>query len=611
MLQVNNLTLSFGEQKLLDDITFNINPGERIGLVGRNGSGKTTILKLLTGQMTPDSGSISIPKNYTIGYMEQHLRFTAPTILQEACHGLKEEEKDDAWKAEKILSGLGFSTQDFLRSIDEFSGGYQVRLNLAKVLVSDPNLLLLDEPTNYLDILSIRWLTTFLRKWENDLMLITHDREFMNSVTTHTLAIHRKKIRKIEGDTVKMFEQIATEEEVYERSRLKEEKTRQVTQAFIDRWRAQATRAKLVQSRLKMLDKQDRKQELGRISELGFRFNSAEFKAPHMMQVKDISFGYDANHKLIDKLSVAIGKDDRICIVGKNGKGKTTLMKILQGELKPDNGTITSHPNCQIGYFGQTNIDRLNPDFTIEDELSITREDARYSDVRATCGAMMFPGNMALKKISVLSGGERSRVSLGKILLTPTNMLLLDEPSNHLDMESCDSLIAALDEFPGAVVIITHDEMFLHHLATRMIIFQDDRAFLFEGTYQDFLDKIGWDNEAVEKEEPKKKSSNKKNYKQDIPKSPQTIQREYHKRRKQLNNRITDLEKIIARYEAAIADNNEKLIEAAVSNNGNLIKELQITNHKNNEVIDCSYKEMEDIINEIEDLDKEYQKNGG
>ena len=219
MLQVNNLSLSFGDQQVLDDISFNVHSGERIGLVGRNGSGKTTIFKLITGEILPDEGRIAIPKNYTVGYLKQHLTFTKPTVLEEACLGLKDDEKDQIWKAEKILAGLGFTEDELYKSPLEFSGGFQVRLNLAKVLLAEPHLLLLDEPTNYLDIVSIRWFQKFLQRWKNELMLITHYRDFMNSVTTHTMAIHRQQIKKLEGGTAKLYEQIAMDEEVYERGR--------------------------------------------------------------------------------------------------------------------------------------------------------------------------------------------------------------------------------------------------------------------------------------------------------------------------------------------------------------------------------------------------------
>ncbi|MFH1576374.1 MAG: ABC-F family ATP-binding cassette domain-containing protein, partial [Candidatus Margulisiibacteriota bacterium] len=486
MLQVFDLSLGFSGQELLDEVSFSINSGERIGLVGRNGSGKTTLFKLLTREISPDEGQIATPKNYTIGYLKQHLTFSKPNVLEEACLGLPAEEKDQIWKAEKILSGLGFSEEEFSRSPADFSGGFQVRLNLAKVLVAEPHLLLLDEPTNYLDILSIRWLTRFLQRWPNELMIITHDRDFMNSVTTHTMGIHRQKTKKIEGNTAKLFEQIAVEEEVYEKTRQRENKKRDETTDFINRFRASAARASLVQSRVKALAKMGEKKELAKITELGFRFNAVEFHANHLLRAEKLTFGYSPEQILIKKLSLDLGKKDRICVVGKNGKGKSTLLRLLAGELTPTEGEITKHPGCQLGYFGQTNIGRLNPKHTIEQELAELRPDLSYGTIRKTCGAMMFPGDMALKLISVLSGGERSRVSLGKILLSPTNLLLLDEPTNHLDVESCDSLIAALDVFPGTVMIVTHSEMFLHHLAKKLIVFDQDRVFVFEGTYQDF-----------------------------------------------------------------------------------------------------------------------------
>ncbi|MDD4178998.1 MAG: ABC-F family ATP-binding cassette domain-containing protein [Candidatus Margulisbacteria bacterium] len=594
MLQINDLSLSFGGQELLDEISFNIHSGERIGLVGRNGSGKTTLFRLITGEVKPDEGKISLPKNYTIGYLKQHLHFSKPTVLEEACLGLRPEDKYETWKAEKILSGLGFSEKEFYKSPAEFSGGFQVRLNLAKVLLGEPHLLLLDEPTNYLDIVSIRWFTRFLQRWPNELMLITHDRDFMNSVTTHTLAIHRRKVKKIEGDTAKLFEQIAIEEEVYEKTRRKEDKKREETIEFINRFRALAARASLVQSRIKSLEKMGKKEELAKVMDLGFRFNSLEFPARRLMHVNDISFGYTPERTLIAKLALEIGKRDRICVVGKNGKGKSTLLRLLAGELKPQSGQITKHANCQIGYFGQTNIERLNPSLTIEQELAQLRPDLNYSEIRKTCGAMMFSGDLALKPISVLSGGEKSRVSLGKILLTPTNLLLLDEPTNHLDVESCDSLIAALDDFPGAVIIVTHSELFLHHLAKRLIVFNEDRAFFFDGTYQDFLDRVGWEPEA---KKPKKVKAAAQHAKEES-------ETAFNKKRHDLLAKITAVEKLIDDEELALESANLKLAEAAGKLSGAEIQKLQIKAHNHQEVLDAGYAELEKLIAELDDLDK-------
>ncbi|MFA4967738.1 MAG: ABC-F family ATP-binding cassette domain-containing protein [Candidatus Margulisiibacteriota bacterium] len=593
MLQINNLSLSFGAQHLLDDISFNIHSGERIGLVGRNGSGKTTLFKLITGEVMPDEGRISLPKNYTVGYLKQHLRFTEATVLLEACLGLKTDEKDQVWKAEKILTGLGFTEAEFYKSPAEFSGGFQVRLNLAKVLLAEPHLLLLDEPTNYLDIISIRWLTRFLQRWDNELMIITHDRDFMNSITTHTMAIHRQKIKKIEGNTIKLFEQIAVEEDLHEKTRRKENKKREETMEFINRFRALAARASLVQSRVKALEKMGKKEELGKIMELGFKFNAVEFEAKYLMHVKNITFGYSPERTLISNLSIDIGKKDRIGVVGKNGKGKSTLLRLLAGELAPNEGQITKHPNCQMGYFGQTNIERLNPELTIEEELARLRPDMKYTDIRKTCGAMMFGGDLALKKISILSGGEKSRVSLGKILLSPANMLLLDEPTNHLDVESCDSMIAALDEFPGAVVIVTHSEMFLHHLATKLIVFNEDRVFVFEGTYQDFLDRVGWEPES---KKPKKEKGARKQ---------ETLEADYNKKYKALHAKIAKIEKHIDDEEAALEAVNLKMVEASGKAGGEEIQKLQIKAHNHQQALDLGYKDLEALIAELDVLERD------
>jgi ATP-binding cassette, subfamily F, member 3 len=595
MLQVNNLSLSFIDQQILDDVSFNIHSGERIGLVGRNGSGKTTIFKLITGEIQPDEGRISIPKNYTVGYLKQHLTFTEPTVLEEACLGLKPEERDQVWKAEKILSGLGFSEDEMYKSPVEFSGGFQVRLNLAKVLLNEPHLLLLDEPTNYLDIVSIRWFTKFLQNWDNELMLITHDRDFMNTVTTHTMAIHRQKIKKLEGDTIKLYEQIAVDEEVYEKERQKKQKKREDAMEFINKFRAQAARASLVQSRLKALDKMGEMKELNKIAELGFSFNAAEFQPEFPMRVDNITFGYTPERTLIENLSIEIRKNDRICVIGKNGKGKSTLLRLLAGELKPTDGKVTPHPTCKTGYFGQTNIERLNPKNTIEQELHNLRPDMKYTDIRRTCGAMMFPGDMALKEISVLSGGEKSRVSLGKILLTPTNLLLLDEPTNHLDIESCDSMIAALDEFTGAVVIVTHSEMFLHHLANRLIVFNEDKAFVFEGTYQDFLDKIGW--------EPDTKKPKKEKMSASTAKSEKTAAYEFNKKLKALHAKTAEIEKKIDTEEALLEANDQHLIEVVKGGNAAEIKSTQIKGHNHQQTIDALYKELEPLIAELDALE--------
>jgi len=378
MLKVSGLEKSYGSQVIFDNVSFVMNPGERIGLVGRNGHGKTTLFRMLLGEEEPDAGVISVPNYYTIGHLSQHIRFSEDTVLKEGCLALKASEDgiDESYKVETILMGLGFTTDDFDRNPKEFSGGYQVRLNLAKVLVSEPNLLLLDEPTNYLDIVSVRWLTRFLRAWRDELIIITHDRDFMDSVTTHTMGIHRCKMKKIAGPTEKLYQQIAQEEEIHEKTRIGDEKKRAEVEEFINRFRAKATKAKAVQSRIKMLEKMEKHDKLSDIRTLDFSFKSAPFPGKWLMNANDISFAYNQGETpLFSGLNIAVGKNDRIAVIGKNGKGKTTLLNLLAGEFQPQTGSVQHNQNLSIAYFGQTNINRLNPQKTVEMEIMDTHPD--------------------------------------------------------------------------------------------------------------------------------------------------------------------------------------------------------------------------------------------
>jgi len=498
MIQFNKVTKSFGAQVLFEDLSFALNRRERVGLVGRNGHGKTTIFRMVLDEVHPDSGDIIIPRRYRIGHLDQHIKFSKPNVIDEVSLGLPEAERDQTWRVETILFGLGFSKDDMTRAPGLFSGGFQVRLNLARVLVSEPDLLLLDEPTNYLDIVSIRWLERFLMQWKTELMLITHDRSFMDKVITHTVAIHRQKAKKIQGDTSKIYEQILQEEEVYEKTRANDERKRKDIERFIDRFRAKNTMATRVQSRIKMLAKHERLDALARIQTLDFAFSAAPFPAKVVQRVSHLSFGYEGGDDLFSNLNLEIHDHDRICVIGPNGRGKSTLLRVLAEELPPRHGSVTNHPRAVSGYFAQTNVHTLHDKNTVIAEIQSADKNCLYQTARNIAGVMMFEGDAGLKKIGVLSGGEKSRVMLGKLIVTPVNLLLLDEPTNHLDMDSCDSLLAAIDAFEGAVVIVTHNEMFLHSLATRFVVFDRGRARVFDGSYQDFLDTVGWESDEDE-----------------------------------------------------------------------------------------------------------------
>ena len=597
MLLVSSVSKSYGTQLLLDDVSFTVNAGERVGLVGRNGHGKTTLLRLIQKQEEPDSGNISLPKDYTTGHLSQHLSFTKPNILDECCLALPIHEGSwqETYKAEAMLNGLGFTEADFARAPSEFSGGFQIRLNLAKLLLSEPNLLLLDEPTNYLDIVSVRWLSRFLTTWEGELVLITHDRDFMDQVCTHIVGIHRTKVRKIEGTTEKLYSMLAEDEELYEKTRLNEAKRRQQDERFIARFRAQASRAKAVQSRIKKLDKIEVKEKLDTISTLDFSFRSLPFPGKWLMDVRDLSFSYQPQPTpLIPPTTVAVGKRDRIAIIGPNGRGKSTFLNLLAGELSPLSGTVTPNQSTTIAYFGQTNIDRLNTKNTVEQEIGQVDPDKHRTIIRSICGAMMFEGDAALKKVSVLSGGERSRVLLGKLLMTPSNMLLLDEPTNHLDMYSIDSLLDAIDEFEGAVVIVTHSELILHRMATRLIVFDRNEVNVFEGSYQDFLDRVGWSSEKDDWSTPPAEVPKSKKEQRQLRAEELKILSPYRKK-------VADLEQKIIDEETKAKELNDKLLVASTINDSAKITALSRDLHN-------TAKEITHLFESLEKASAELQK---
>lgn len=496
-MQIKDLSISYHGAVLFKDATFSLEPKEKCGLVGRNGSGKSTLFRLLTGAEEPDSGTISKRSHYRLGMLDQHIRFSQPTLLEEAALGLRPEDEGNLYKAEKILFGLGFSEQDMSRSLEDFSGGYQLRVHLAKVLISEPDCLLLDEPTNYLDIVSIRWFTRFLRNWKGEFILITHDREFMDAVSTHTMGIHRNKIMKVAGGTVPFFEQIVLQEEIHERTRQNLEKKRAQSQEFIDRFGAKASKAAQAQSRQKMLDRIPVLEKLKDLYHLDFHFNEAPFPGRSVLEAKNLEFSFVPNVPLIQDFSLEVEKGERVAIIGKNGRGKSTILRLLAESLTPQAGSLKVSERTRIGYFGQTNIERLHPKHTIEEEIATANTRLNRTEVKAICGLMMFSGAQAEKVTSVLSGGEKSRVLLGKILASECNLLLLDEPTHHLDMESIEALIDALEDFEGSVVIVSHSELILKRLQlNKIVICHEGSQELFLGNYEEFLEKRGWQGEG-------------------------------------------------------------------------------------------------------------------
>lgn len=591
MIRITQLTKFFGSQLLFDDVTFQIHPGEKLGLIGRNGYGKTTLLRMLQGDILPDEGEISFPEGHRIGTLDQYLNITEKTVLDAAASGLSEEEKNDRWKAEKLLSGLGFSVTDFGRPPSEFSGGFQMRIALVKLLLSDPDLLLLDEPTNYLDITSLRWLEKFLKNWKGEFVLITHDRKFLDAVCTHTLEIHRTGLKKIRGGCKHMFQQIALEEEVHERTRKNAEKQRNKTEKFIREFRAGARSAGLVQSRIKMLEKQRELHKLDPISDIHFKFESKKFEADRMLQANSLSFGYTPDDILFSGIDLNLSPGDRVGVIGANGRGKSTLLRILSGEVNPLSGTVKPHQSLRTGIFVQGHESSLVKDRTIVEELHTAAPKLPEQAIFNLSGTLMFSGDAMHKKIEILSGGERARVSLGKLMIQPHDILLLDEPTNHLDLESVDALIEALDAFPGAIIFVSHNEKLLERLATKLVVFDNGGATVHNETYAEFLKTTGWstEGEVVQKEKKTVGSA--------------ALIRE---QKKQLQRELRPLEKDLAKQEAFVLklekeleQNKDDLNTAKRKGSHLLIDECQTNNWKLQEKISESFEKMVEIEQDI------------
>ena len=609
MIQLTNLSKSFGGETLFSNLNLKMGRNQKIGLIGRNGSGKSTLFKIILDEESHDEGDVSIPKNYQIGTLRQHLQFTEATIREECSLILSEEEQYNFYKIEKILFGLGFTAEDLEKDPLSFSGGYQIRINLAKLLATEPNMLLLDEPTNYLDLLSLRWLKQFIRTFDGEVILITHDREFMDTVTTHTMGIQRKSLFMIQGGTQKYYETLALSDETYEKTRQNQEKKRKELEEFVAKNKARASTAALAQSKQKMLDKMDDMESLESESNLAFNFTYKETPAKIVLRAEELGFGYKEDEKLFQNITFALESGKTLAIIGKNGKGKSTLLNVIANELTEQEGRKTFHPSTSMAHFGQTNIERLNLKATIQDEIGSVDKKMGIAQVRGICGTMMFSGELADKKISVLSGGERSRVMLGKIIATPSNLLLLDEPTNHLDMQSIDSLCDAIEQFKGSTIMVTHSEMLLRRLANALIIFHKGGAEYFEGTYDEFLEKIGWEDETVGLEpnlDSKPKKSKPKIDNKERKKLRSALIQARSKENAPHKKELEFCEAKIMELEEELELENEKLTEASnVGDNSMMIEASQNVGKLQKEV-DELFERLEIASEALDEIEEKY-----
>ncbi len=525
-LQLTSLTLSFGEREILKDVQFNMNEKTRACLCGANGSGKSTLLRALTGLITPDSISLSITKGCRFSYLQQSdVSLDRKTIYETAEEGftsLTDELEEEGRKAERggdgamaaaerigvihdilldsgyyerrtrietILLGLGFLKSDFLRLVSEFSGGYQMRAALARILVENPDFLFLDEPTNYLDIEALTWLEGYLKGFNGGLMIVSHDQDFLDDLVSEVYELFNGKLTRYSGNYTKYLETREMEIRELEKKAEKQMEEIERTEEFIERFRYKATKAKQVQSRVKMLEKIEIVEIPGHLKKLHFKFPPCPHSANEVIKVEHLEKAYGDN-VIYSGFSFLVKKGERLAVTGRNGKGKSTLLRMLAGVDGGYEGEIRLGNGVTKGYFAQDTENTLNGENNLIEELETVATTEDQPRLRNLLGCFLFSDDDVFKKVKVLSGGEKSRLALLKILIHPSNLLLLDEPTNHLDINSKDMLLEAIKKYEGTVVFVSHDKHFIRNLATRILYISDEGPQFFDGDYEYFERKI-------------------------------------------------------------------------------------------------------------------------
>jgi ATP-binding cassette subfamily F protein 3 len=646
MISVNNLSVQFGGTPLFDHVSFIINDRDRIGLVGKNGAGKSTLLKIIKGIQNPDEGEVVVPSGRTIGYLPQEMvtdstksvveeamtAFSEILELKEKIGSLEHEIKirtdfdsDDyhdlirehsesyerfnllegssiQTNTEKVLTGLGFDIQEFNRPLSQFSSGWQMRVELAKILLRVPDAVLLDEPTNHLDIESIEWLEEFLINYKGAVVLVSHDRAFLDNVTKRTVEISFGKIydyrANYSGYITLREERLDSQIATYNNQ---QRQIRQI-ERFVERFRYKSTKAAQVQSRIKMLEKIDEVElDVFDESAINFRFPKAPHSGKIILEAKHLSKDYPQK-KVLNDLNFSVIKNDRIAFVGKNGEGKTTLSKIIARQT-PHTGELKYGHNVVIGYYAQDQSDLLDPDRTVFQTIDdIATGDIRPK-IRTILGGFLFSGDAIDKKVKVLSGGEKSRLSLAKMLLVPSNLLILDEPTNHLDMHSKDILKSALIQYDGTLIVVSHDRDFLKGITNRVFEFRKGAIKEYPGDIYDFLEARKIQSlsqlETIEKtignEPAKKSSSNKANWER---------RKDFEKEIRKVQNLIAKSESEIGRIEEEISKTEEILIQPEKFKDKVLGGQFYNEYEKWKALLEMEMKKWERLHLDLEELEK-------
>jgi ATP-binding cassette subfamily F protein 3 len=597
MISVNNITVSFGGFSLFENISFLINPKDRIGLAGKNGAGKSTMLKILAGEQNPTKGEIAVPNECKIGYLPQDMKHQAGrTVVEEAATAFVEIQKLEARieeinkelevrtdyesdsysklitdltdiharldivgagnreeEIEKVLRGLGFERKDFNRQTSEFSGGWRMRIELGKLLMQKPDILLLDEPTNHLDIEAIQWLEEFMETYHGAVVLISHDKQFLDNITTRTIEIVNKKIQDYKANYSKYLVLRAERKETLENAAKNQQKIIDQTEALIDKYRAKASKAAFAQSLIKKLDRMERVEvEEVDNAAMRFRFPAPAHSGKIVLTVENAGKKY-GEKQIFNDANFIITKGEKIALVGRNGEGKSTMMKMIAASI-PFDGTVQLGHSVLPGYFEQDQEEKLDVNKTVFETIDDLAVGDVRKQVRGLLGAFLFSGEDIDKKVKVLSGGERGRLALCKLLLQPYNLLMLDEPTNHLDIRSKEILKKALMDYEGTLIIVSHDRDFLKGLCTKLYEFREGQVNEHLCDITEFMELRKLERLAELKSTVTIKEEVKK------PKPVENIDnQEKEKQQKQLKNKITKLEQEIESLESKIADLDGKL----------------------------------------------------
>ncbi|TCK85331.1 ABC-F family ATP-binding cassette domain-containing protein [Albibacterium bauzanense] len=637
MISINNLTFEIGARALYDEANWHIKPGEKAGLIGANGTGKTTLLKLIVGEMKPTSGTISMAKDLKIGYLNQdllsyqsdksilHVSMEAferqnelHDQIEELLKKLETDYSDDIlhklsdkqaefealdgynieYRAAGILAGLGFNEEQQQRKLSQFSGGWRMRVMLARILLQAPDILLLDEPTNHLDLPSIQWLETYLQAFEGAVVIVSHDRYFLDRVINKTVESRKGKLNVYAGNYSFYQEEKSLREEIQGNQFKNQQAKIKQEEKLIERFRAKASKAKMVQSRIKALDRMDKVDAVDDDTPtVNFSFRFSKPSGRHVKTLKNISKSYP-NVPILKDTEGIIEKGDKIALIGANGRGKSTLLRIIAG-VDPDfEGTCESGHNVSQTFFAQHQLEALHLENEVLQELQAFAPKHTETELRTILGSFLFTGDDAFKKIKVLSGGEKSRVALAKALTADANFLLLDEPTNHLDIQSINILIQALKQYEGTFIVVSHDRYLLDNVANKIWYIEDQKIKQYPGTYQEYEDWQAGRKEAIKNtsKEPKIKKE-KKEVKPEIKK----VQ---GKSSSNLNKDLEHLEADIVEAENKIKDFELQLADPEIYNSTDKLAELtklyqaaknQLNDYKNR------WEELADKILELEE----------